>query len=167
MKYYEKKNALKFELFLGIVAPIGTEKDKFLESLKEELITNDYNPIDIEVTTPFIDMKCLMDDLPKSLIYFLKMQICSELRSKTSPGILVLPIVSSIIKKREKNKDKKKIIYIIDQLKNAGEHKILKHIYGMNYIQVSLFSNEGKRDHYLEKTFDNGMDLHEIADKDE
>lgn len=163
----------KFELVLGLVAPIGIDKTQFITFLKSELEIYNIKLKHIEVTNKIFNTKDKNINFPKSFKYFLKMQMSSVLRkNSSSPGILVHPIISSIINARkvietEQDKTESAIVYLVDQLKNTGEYKILKHIYNINYIQLSLFSNEDARDHLLEKWFDADKDLLDIINKND
>jgi undecaprenyl pyrophosphate synthase len=93
------------------------------------------------------------------------MQICSELRKTKSNGILVNTIINSIRKERNKSTTKKTIVYLVDQLKNLGEYKVLSHTYGLNYIQISLFSNEKERDQNLKERFEPDAELEKKYDE--
>lgn len=93
------------------------------------------------------------------------MLLCSGLRDKTSRGILVYPIISEIQNERKKKEKIKNTVYIIDQLKNVGEYEILKHTYGKNYIQLSLYLNASERDEFLAKKLNEDKDSHSLIHK--
>lgn len=154
------------EIIMGIASPIGTNIDHFKERLTDLLKINKILLININVTDELLGPKSKNkdNDLPKSLKYYLKMQICTHLRDKYTKGILIHSIVSTIRRERAKIETPNKyeaVVYLVDQLKNVSEYKILKHIYGKNYIQISLFSSERIRDETLEKIFeeDNNFDI--------
>lgn len=151
------------EIILGIVSPLGTNKEIFKKLLKENFKSHDIKLINLSVTDSLIEIPSRLN-ISKSLEYYLKMQICSELRTKSN-GILVNTIINSIKNERTKNTTKKTLVYLVDQLKNVGEYKVLSHIYGLNYIQLSLFSNEKERDQNLKVKFESDAILEKKYDK--
>lgn len=160
----KKSHFPKLEIVLGIVSPLGTNKDLFKKALESQLKLNKIKLVEISLTRELIKFKELQ--IPKSLEYFLKMQICSELRKKYSNGILINNILSAIRNKRKNFKKNHVVVYLIDQLKNVDESKVLHHIYGKNYVQLSLFSNEHERDKSLEEKFESDTNLVENYDED-
>lgn len=50
-------------------------------------------------------------------------------------------------------------------MKNLAEYKVLSHIYGLNYIQISLFSNEYERAQVLKERFESDMALEKNYDE--
>lgn len=152
------------EVIIGIVSPLGTKKELFKKLLKTNFKSHGIKVINLSVTHELIEIPITLN-IPKSLEYFLKMQICSELRKTKSNGVLVNTIINSIKKERRKNTTKKTIVYLVDQLKNLGEYKLLSHIYGLNYIQMSLFSNEKERDQNLKERFESDAELEKKYDE--
>ncbi len=167
----EKQKRPEIEIILGVVAPIGCNKEDFFKLLESAFELKGYKFVPINAVE-LLKITPSLSSHPKSLQYFAKMQICSELRTRNK-GILLLPVVEKIVKKRkeqsdsDKQQDKKcKVVYLIDQLKNTTEYKVLSHIYGLNYIQISLFSNYDRRNGFLEKAFKNdGGRLKALSDK--
>ncbi|HAT8656815.1 deaminase [Legionella pneumophila] len=141
-----------FEIFIGVVAPLGTERKWFLKTLKEKFSLSNYLTEEISITDEMIKFTS-NDNKALSFEYFVKMEICNELRKNYSNGFL-MGIVINKIRKLRKNKNKK-VVYIIDQIKNVNEYNVLSHVYGLNYIQISLFSNENYRDGNLKVKFKN------------
>lgn len=152
------------EVILGIVSPLGTKKEIFKKLLYATFKSNGIKIINLSVTQELIQIPATLN-ISKSLEYFLKMQICSELRKTKSNGILVNTIINSIKKERNKNRTKKTIVYLVDQLKNLGEYKVLSHVYGLNYLQISLFSNEKERDQNLKERFEPDAELEKKYDE--
>lgn len=151
-----QKNLPELEILLGIVSPLGSNRDTFIKKLENEFSKNDFDFEYISITDLLFSHNG--KKIPKPLDYFIKMQICSQLRLDYSNAILIRLIIESIntirnnYKKSKKN-SRKKIVYLIDQLKNVAEHTVLSHIYGLNYIQLSLFSNQVERDATLKNKF--------------
>lgn len=149
-----KTNQLpELEILIGIVSPLGSNREPFIEKLSNEFIKNNYEFVKI----PIVELLFGSQDklLPKPLDYFIKMQVCSQLRFEYSNAILVKLVIDFIknYRRNTKSKKAKRIVYLIDQLKNVYEYKALSHIYGLNYIQISLFSNQIERDNFLKNKF--------------
>ncbi len=151
------------EVFIGLVAPLGCDIDPSVEKLEEHLEDKGFCVQRIKITDLILDRKELEKlDLPKSFIYYLKMELCSEIRFKKGKGYLAALAVTAIREAREKHPDNcekrkssLKIIYLIDQIKNEGEHALLSNLYDINYIQISFFSEEKRRNESLEQKFKN------------
>lgn len=141
-----------FEIFIGVVAPLGTERKWFIDVLEEKFESRGYIIEKISITNEIIqftknDCKAL------SFEYFVKMEACNQLRKEYSNGFLMGVIIDKIRSLRKLGN--KKVVYIIEQIKNVTEYNILSHIYGLNYLQISLFSNEKSRDENLRAKFKN------------
>jgi deoxycytidylate deaminase len=152
----------KKEIIIGLVAPMGCGKDLFFSAITSNFKKQGFEVVPIKVTDLLYQQA---NNYPHSLDVFCKMQICSELRLNYR-GFIAALIVENIKNKREGLNDQDKIVYIIDQLKNEAECEILSHVYGVNYLQVSLFSNYYERDKNLKKKFSGDM-LNEIDFKTE
>src|SRR3990167_28837 len=158
----------KHEIVIGIVAPLGSNREHFIAKLKNTFESSNYIFEKISVLDELINTK--PSSIPKTLDYFLKMQICSQLRFEYSNAILVTLIIKKIqetrkrIARNPKLNNAKGIIYLVDQLKNVGEHQALNYVYGLNYIQISLFSNQIERDNVLKTKFKNTIISNNIID---
>lgn len=153
------------EIFIGLVAPIGSNLKIVEEKLKENLEKNGYNTIPIKITDIF-DFSSIKG-LPNSLKYYLKMELCTQLRGKLGTGILAAMAIKKIDEKRKKSKKEngQKNAYIINQIKNKGEYDLLSNIYDINYIQISCFSNKNNQDKKLKDKFKDSNTSTENLDK--
>lgn len=148
----EEKNT-PFEIFIGLVSPLGCDKSSFIKNLKVAFNKRGYELEEITVTKLLIEAD--IDIEPKSLDYFIKMQICSKLRNEYTNSVLLEPVLKRIIEARKNYGNDKKVVYLIDQLKNNDEYRLLSYLYGLNYVQISLFSKQEKRDDLLKQRFAN------------
>lgn len=153
----EQENTSYPEVIIGLVAPLGSDIPPFIKSLKECIKTHDYDWEDIKVTDLLIEKfngqtKSMVEGVPSSLKTYFKMEACTAYRKKSGGGVLAALAVKEISRIRKKG-GSKKIIYIVDQLKNLKEYELLNNIYGENYIQISCFSNKSKRNANLEGKF--------------
>lgn len=137
----------KKEVVIGLVSPMGCNKDLFLSTIKKNFEKRDYLVKTITVTDLLYKSE---KKYPDSFSIFCKMQLCSGLRLNYR-GFIAALIINEIkhIRSNETNNDN--IVYIVDQLKNEAEYEILNHVYGVNYLQVSLFSNYYERDKNIKK----------------
>ncbi|HAW6245158.1 TPA: hypothetical protein JL724_001149 [Legionella pneumophila] len=150
----------EIEIIIGIVSPLGTNREKLLKDLETEFERKGYKVQKISLTKETFRIDC---DDSKSFKYFLKMQLCNNIRNNITNGFFAFLTCLYITEYRNSLKNKyKKIVFIIDQIKNLVEYEILSHVYGLNYIQISLFSNEIERDRELKKKFSN--DVHIVND---
>lgn len=95
-------------------------------------------------------------DLSESLKYFLKMELCTIYRKYIAKGFFSGVAIKMIKEKRKEIDDEGGLhIHIIDQIKNDIEYDVLSFVYSLNYIQISLFSNENERLKCLEFLFKN------------
>ncbi|MHA3183322.1 deaminase [Legionella pneumophila] len=141
-----------FEIIIGVVAPLGAERKWFLKSLEEKFTKNGYVTRRISITDEIINFTG-KDNRTLSFEYFVKMEICNELRKRYSSGFLMGIVIHKLRELRE-NKNQK-VVYVIDQIKNVNEYNVLSHVYGLNFLQISLFSNENCRDSNLKSKFKN------------
>ncbi|HDV5711125.1 TPA: hypothetical protein RJD49_002849 [Legionella pneumophila] len=150
----------EIEVIIGIVSPLGTNRKKFLKDLENEFERRGYKVQKISLTTETFKIDC---DDSNSFKYFLKMQLCNNIRAKIINGFfafLACLYISEYRNSLETNYKKK--VFIVDQIKNIFEYEILSHVYGLNFIQISLFSNEIERDRELKNKFSN--DVHIVND---
>lgn len=144
----------KIEVVLGIVSQLGSDRKAFIDLLKQHLDVLDIEFEKIKITDQFIKIRAQKKDenLSESFETFMKMQICSQLRLDYSNAILMKWVIDAIKRKRV-NHAGKVVLYVIDQLKHEDEYHLLSHVYGLNYIQVSLFSHEAIRDSNIKAKF--------------
>lgn len=158
-------NYSKPEIFIGIVAPIGTKKERIIGKLKKEFKKRQYEVIEIKITNFLFrdelvlkqqdELKKKLREYPKSFQYFLKMELCTKIRKEDGAGFLAGLAIKEIKEKRSKNSNKG-TVYLIDQIKNIEEYKVLSTVYDINYIQISIASNKKERNHFLEKSLEEG-----------
>jgi deoxycytidylate deaminase len=157
----------KLSFYIGIVAPLGVDRDKFIKTLNE--VAKNYKidfsnkPVNkkssketickISEIINFNDAK--QNKAPESFKIFAKMQIFNKLRQSQYRENLAKSIIK-MTKKTKNNLLKKEGDYsliVINQIKNMFEYELLSYVYGKNYIQVGLFSSRDNRNNHLEKKF--------------
>lgn len=147
------------EIFIGLVAPIGTNLKKVKAELTRQFTTYDYDIVEIKITELAFDLKTLKEKLPKSFQYYLKMELCRELREEYGSGVLAALSIKNILRERKQNKkDHRRLVFLIDQIKNKGEYDLFSQIYDINYIQISCTGTSENRDKKLKKDFEKDID---------
>ncbi|KTC79083.1 cytidine/deoxycytidylate deaminase [Legionella cherrii] len=150
----------EMEIVVGIASPLGTNRENFIEELEREFKRKGYCVKKISLTKDTFEIDCKNSE---SFKYYLKMQLCNNIRSQVTKGFFAFLACLYISKYRKLfKKEQIKRVYIIDQIKNVTEYEILSHVYGLNYIQVSLFSNEIERDRELKIKF--SKDIYRITE---
>lgn len=137
----------KIEVVIGLVSPMGCNKSPFINTLKKNFEERGYLVKTITATELLYKNE---KKYPTSFNIFCKMQLCSELRLNYR-GFTAALVINEIRHIRSDDTKNNNIVYIIDQLKNEAEYEILSHVYGINYLQVSLFSNYYERDKNIKK----------------
>ena len=167
------------EIFVGLIAPIGTDKEKFIKEFESELNSEDQNSElivinifeksnqnrkkDNEDNSPLhlfnVRKQPGIPEIPKIFLYFLKMEFCNKIRESALGKDALAKLVVNVISNKRKRItiDKKNIIYLIDQLKHTCEMDLLNSVYDSNYVQISCFSNESYREKNLQKKAHNDL----------
>lgn len=153
---------MSHEIIIGLVSAIGADREKF-KNLFENCIKN--NTQEDRIGFDYVHLTDLVFNkksenyvnLPESFKLFLQMQICNEIRREVSKGYLSKCVIKQIKKSRKESRDDQIItkVILIDQIKNVTERDVLNHVYGQNYLQVTLFSGEKNRRDKLDSDFQN------------
>ncbi len=137
------------ELFIGLVCPIGTDKQKVIDSLKKALTNVDYHYEIIKLS----NLLHSISGLPQNLLSTLPtddrirnhMDAGDQLRRTTLDGSALAKLAFAEIQQRRSDKgfDKTPIprmAYIFDSLKHNEELEILKRTYGKSFWLISAYS---------------------------
>ncbi|MBK6722959.1 MAG: cytidine deaminase [Acidobacteria bacterium] len=145
------------ELVIGLVAPIGTEKNVVIEELKDRLTSFGYETIPIKLSSfledDLVKKKHKVDLIrePENARIRSYMDAGNKLREHTQRGdALALWASAEIARKRPENEtvgDKR--AYLLDSLKHPGEAKTLRRIYGNGFFLIGIYSPRDKRFDYL------------------
>lgn len=163
----KKSNPLNF--YLGIVAPLGVDREIFFSALVS--CVKNYN---LNISTEIEDkekiLSCKISEIVeiddkqthtnKSFELYAKMQIFNALRKsqhRCKFGKKILAMINTTKDKLSELKSENHLI-VIDQIKNTFEYQLLSYVYGDNYTQIGLFSKPHKRNSYLESKFGEASD---------
>ncbi|WP_395632090.1 anti-phage dCTP deaminase [Aquidulcibacter sp.] len=147
----ETHHSRTFEIFLGITAKIGTEKQILIDRLIDLFSAYGYTVEKIKVTSilKMQDSSINFDEDHSVIAKYKKMiDVCNGMRtSRDDIVILARWAIANIRQKRklitgnERPNHSKKIVYIIDQLKLPGEIEFMRSIYGPRYYQIGITSS--------------------------
>lgn len=175
----------KPELFIGFVAPIGTDVRASVNSFSEYFRSENYNVIEIKVTDVFDQLakylrpKKKLATFPEAKRLQTYIQYGNQLRKAfNSDELLAAITITRVIQQRSAAKaDPEKNVYLLYQFKRKEEIDLLRSIYGRAFFQVSVYSRKGARVDNLSRRFAEGQNrsnsnsfrgvAEEIVEKDE
>ena len=162
------------ELIFGIIAPIGVKIDLAIRCLEEELRAVGYEAETLKATTLMHAVKLPIELTATDAIesYREKISYANELCKQYSPNVMASILISGIRssrvkywKQKEADKDFSmgltenqlserpipKQAYILRQLKRPEEIRLLRMVYGKQFVAVSIYSPEEDRVEHLEE----------------
>jgi deoxycytidylate deaminase len=158
------------ELFIGFVAPIGTDIRASINSFSNYFKAEGYNVVPIKVTDVFDriagylapEEKLAANPEARRLETYIKYG--NQLRSTFDDDqILAAITITRIIQCRraKKGSDKpaapERNVYLLHQFKRREEIDLLRSIYGSAFFQVSVYSRRGARVDNLSRRFAEGQ----------
>lgn len=182
------------ELFIGFVAPIGTDIRGSINSFSEYFSSEGYNVVEIKVTevfdqiARFLRPKEKLVSLPESRRLQTYIQYGNQLRQTFDDDEILAAITITRIIQQRANSNKvagnktnvpapEKNVYLLYQFKRREEIDLLRSIYGRAFFQVSVYSRRGARVDNLSRRFAEGQNrgnpssfrgaAEEIVQKDE
>lgn len=181
LESFEK--TLTDELIIGICSPIGSLKEKVLESLKNRLLTDyQYEKVEVLKLSEFIKSYTFteeeLNEIPKHsenstsifIDYFDKINKGNIIRKSNKNERLAEFAVNNIhidrVEEAKRKKDygdknpsatdyeSRRVCYIIDSLKTKEELLLFKKIYSENFFLISVFSSlEDRKSNLKSKNF--------------
>jgi deoxycytidylate deaminase len=160
------------ELIFGIVAPIGVKIDLAIRCLQEELNSVGYESETLKATDLMKEVKIPINMNATDAIqsYREKIAYANELCIRYSPDVMASIMISRIRSFRVEYWNKKtgsppssilpididyseksvpRQAYILRQLKRPEEVRLLRMIYGKQFVSISIYSSEDDRIDYL------------------
>jgi deoxycytidylate deaminase len=141
------------ELVFGLVAPIGVDLDFITEALSEALSEVSYASTKLRITDLMREVKTGVSLNASSYIESIRQRIeyANAVREKlTRNDALAILAISAIrqFRKREGGNEEEplpKRAYIIHQFKRPEEVKLLRSVYGRQFIQISAYAPQAYR----------------------
>ncbi|UQB93081.1 MULTISPECIES: hypothetical protein [Mycobacterium] len=140
----------RHDLFIGLVAPIGSSRDQVLSELEAQLTQYGYGMERVRLAD-------LLDDVPRESgnplprrgephYYKMRMDAGDELRRKTGEDSAVAALaIVRVARMREtvggqadEDTDVQPIVYVFDSLKHPREARLLRNVYGAGFWLLSI-----------------------------
>lgn len=145
------------DLIFGLVGPIGVDLEYIQQSIEDSLKAFNYAVEPVKVTDVMREVKSTVKidehDLARS--YHTKIDYANDLRktldAKDILAALVVSAISRLRADRLKAGEKPRggCAYVIRQLKTPEEVRLLRSVYGRQFIQVSIYGAPQKRIEFL------------------
>lgn len=190
------EKTLTEELVIGICAPIGSLKEKVIESLKYKLLTDyQYEEVRELKLSKFIEEYSFTEDdlseLPKvsevsTAIYksyfekinkgnFIRKQYKNERLAEYAVRDIHLDRVKDAKKKKDYGSENpvstdyesRRVCYIIDSLKTKEELLLFRKIYSENFFSISIFSSLDDRKYNLKNKGFTNSEIESIIEIDD
>lgn len=135
------------EVIIGIVSPVGTNLVPTINTLKKEFERKKFNVHHIKISSVFSEIAKNINykELKPSPTFdrvdtYIKFG--NYLRDTYGPKTLAALAILEIGEKRTTlpTQEVRGVAYIVDQLKTEAELELLREIYGVRFIQVSVYS---------------------------
>lgn len=142
-EYYERCP----DLIFGLAGPIGVDMKYVEQTLCDSLHAFNYKTHEIRLTKIMQDLKCSqnVDDSTLFRAYTTKMDYANDLRQNYGNDILAALAISAIRQAREESFSRDSVTgkaFIIRQLKTPEEVRLLRSVYGKQFIQISIHGTE-------------------------
>jgi deoxycytidylate deaminase len=153
----------RHDLFLGLVAPIGSSRDEVINQLRLNLTEYGYGMERVHLASLLDDLPGLSGDpLPERSdpdYYRLRMDAGDKLRKEAGDhsalAALAIVRVAEMRERRIKEAapaDTGPVAYVFDSLKHPREEQILRNVYGPGFWLVSIVQDIEERKHNLSET---------------
>ncbi|WP_245453019.1 anti-phage dCTP deaminase [Bradyrhizobium sp. C9] len=157
------------ELFIGFVAPIGTDIRASINSFSKYFTSEGYNVVPIKVTEVFekiasyLPPKKKLAPNPEARRLETYIKYGNQLRATFDDDqILAAITITRIIQRRRSRVSSNKAlapeknVYLLYQFKRREEIDLLRSVYGRAFFQVSVYSRRGARVDNLSRRFAEG-----------
>lgn len=154
IRKYEEMYSL--EIIIALAGSMGINFDRVIEDLKSELKEIKYQ-VEIvnlaEIIGDYLDNQKYIPNKNINLKYKRlqdKMAKCTMLRWNCDKAVMGLLAIAEISSRRHKHNSRNhRQAYIIKSFKRSEEVKLLKQVYGENFVLLSIYSPENKMIKYL------------------
>lgn len=140
------------DLIFGLVGPIGVDLLFIERTLIDYLNGFNYCSSNIRISAVMKEIKCdlLVDESSTFDAYRTKMDYANRLREIYHNKILAALAIGAIKQAREKSTSASPgKSFIIRQLKNPDEVRLLRSVYGKQFIQISIYGSPSARREHL------------------
>jgi len=150
--HYSQNSNLSTEIILGIIGPIGCNRELVIESIKNLVKHFSYQ---VEVINVSDIIKSHSEvDVDESDQYSRVMKLMdagNKLRVRAEDNSILAKMSAIEVSKRRKNYDDARVVYVINSLKHPEEIGALRDTYGNGFYLFAVHSCEEQRDGFLKK----------------
>lgn len=149
---YKQNTDSPTELVMGIIGPIGCNRELVIDSITNLAKHFSYNVELIKVSDLILSRKPLKLD-PKDQYSRVSslMDAGNELRNGNNDNSILAKMAAVAISDKRKKHDDLRVIYIINSLKHPEEVDLLRDVYGNGFYLFALGSDENYRNEFLRK----------------
>jgi cytidine deaminase len=145
------------ELIVGLVGRIGTDLKRVVSQIQVELSMLHYECVPIHLTDYIHSIKGIppLREHPTEERYRSYIEACNHIREETGRDDYLAFIAISAIRHERKrltgdfNNPRKRIAYIVNQLKRPEEIGLLRQVYGPLFIPISCHAHKEDRLRYM------------------
>lgn len=155
----------RHDIFVGLVAPIGSSRDQVLDDLQVRLTQYGYGMERVRLADLLDDTPGRGDDDPlprrgERHYHKQRMNAGDELRRKTGDDSAVAALaIARVAQMREtragdgdEGADVPPVVYVFDSLKHPREARLLRNVYGPGFWLVSIVEDVDEREQNLADT---------------
>lgn len=149
---YNQSTDAPTELVMGIIGPIGCNRELVIESITNLAKHFSYRVELIKVSDLILSLKPLkLDPEDQYTRVSSLMDAGNELRRESNENSILAKIAAVEISEKRKNQSDLRVIYIINSLKHPEEVDLLRDVYGNGFYLFALGSDEKYRNEFLRK----------------
>jgi deoxycytidylate deaminase len=138
------------ELVIGIVGPIGCNRNHVIETIIKLAKHYNYRAVKIGVSDLIKANATLPSDGGDDYVRVTNLiRAGNELRLRTKDNAVLAKLAASKIAEMRKDQGDRKIIYIIDSIKHPEEVDELRHIYGACFYLFAVYAEQNRREEFL------------------
>ncbi len=175
---YAQENEEKTNLFIGLIGPIGCNRQLIIETIYNIAEKYEYKCKILKISNLFYKNKMLINSLEFENMKSSNSNVRKKCEKKINDGdknrrkngnsYLTKQACNEIKNDMNHNKNKTKTIYIIDSLKHEEEVIQLKNVYGNGLYLISIYSDESERKLFLKNKcyVDSDNDAEELIKQD-
>lgn len=148
------------ELFIGLAGPMGIDIDAVTAGLKRALTRVGYETKLIKVTDEMMDFEAEVEPAGGSDFYNMSMfkirhanKLCDTRRDTSTLMRIVIDRITKMRKKDETDEPKTfpRTAFIIRQLKRPEEVRLMRSVYGKQFLLVSAYGSKERRLREIQK----------------
>jgi deoxycytidylate deaminase len=149
---YKQNTDAPTELVMGIIGPIGCNREIVIQSITNLAKHFSYTVELIKVSDLILSLSPLeLDSADQYHRVSSLMDAGNDLRNKSNDNSILAKMASIEISNRRKTRNDLRVIYIVNSLKHPEEVDLFRDVYGNGFYLFALGSDENYRNEFLRK----------------